>query len=112
MKRSSAVWFTVSLAVIAVVLHLTFGWYAAVDEASSHGESATWGEYLVQWGRDTFENLQSEFWQLAVQFALLAGLFKWIGVRAYEEDLESVKTELAGLKAMLEEMSDRSNRPS
>ncbi|MGD9711390.1 MAG: DUF6766 family protein [Thermomicrobiales bacterium] len=104
MSRSRAVQFTVALALIAVALHLTFGWYAAVDEASAHGESAKWGEYLVQWARDTFENLQSEFWQLAVQFALLAGLLKWIGVRAFEEDQEEIKAELAQVKQMLADM--------
>lgn len=101
MSRSSAVRLTVVLALIAVGLHLVFGWYAAVNEAEAHGTSAEWGEYLIQWARDTFENLQSEFWQLAVQFALLAGLFRWMGVWAYEEDLEEVKSELAEIKEML-----------
>ena len=82
-------------------LHFGFGWHAAVDEAEAQGQSAEMGEYLVQWARDTFENLQSEFWQLAVQFALLAGLFRWIGIHAYEEDLEDVKRELAEIKAAL-----------
>ncbi|MBX3072108.1 MAG: hypothetical protein KF883_16500 [Thermomicrobiales bacterium] len=107
MKRSSAVLFAATLATIAVVCHMVFGWYAAVDEAASHGESAQVGVYLVQWARDTFENLQSEFWQLAVQFALLAGLFKWAGVRAYEEDVEEVKAELAEIKQLLAQSSGR-----
>ena len=91
MNRSSAVRFTVVLALVAVVLHLVFGWYAAVNEAAAHGGSAEWSEYLIQWARDTFENLQSEFWQLAVQFALLAGFFEFMRVKAYEEDQEITK---------------------
>ena len=101
MKRTSAVRFMVVLALVSVAIHFIFGWYAAVDEAAAHGESARWSEYIVQWVRDTFENLQSEFWQLAVQFALLAGLFKWLNVQAYEEDQEKVKSELAEIKEML-----------
>jgi hypothetical protein len=101
MKRSSAVRFVAMLAMVSLCLHFVFGWYAAVDEAAARGDSAVWSDYVVQWGRDTFENLQSEFWQLAVQFAILAGLLKRLSVQAHEEDQEYIKAELAELKAML-----------
>ena len=106
-QRPSAVYFAAVLAVVALLLHLGFGWYAAMNEAAAHGQSAEWGEYIIQWARDTFENLQSEFWQLAVQFALLAGLFKWLGVRAYEDDVEDVKKQLSEVKEMLEERAQK-----
>ncbi len=112
MKRSSAVIFVSVLAIVAVALHLTFGWYAAVNEAEAEGVSALWGDYMIQWARDTFENLQSEFWQLAVQFALLAGLLQWLGIRAYEEDVEELKQELKSIKSvLLERQTDQESRP-
>jgi hypothetical protein len=72
---------------------------------TANRRSGQWGEYLIQWVRDTLENLQSESWQLAVQFAILAGLLKWLKVEAYEEDQEEIKAELAEIKALLNERS-------
>lgn len=94
-------------ALVSLVIHFWSGWEAFVSESSGHGEKALWGDYMIQWIRDTFENLQSEFWQLAVQFALLAGLFKVIGVQAYEEDVEEVKQELAELQRKLDHLVER-----
>jgi diketogulonate reductase-like aldo/keto reductase len=86
--------FMAALAVIAMVVHFWTGWNAFVEESSTHGETAVWSAYLIQWARDTFENLQSEFWQLAMQFTILAGLFHFIGVAQYEEDEEELKHRL------------------
>ncbi len=58
-------------------------------------------EYVVQWVRDTFEYLQSEFWQLAFQFALLAGFFELVRVNAYEEDEEDGKQRLERIERLL-----------
>ncbi|HYJ12444.1 MAG TPA: DUF6766 family protein [Thermomicrobiales bacterium] len=97
---------TIMMAVVAIVflfLHLWLGWEAAVEEAATHGTSETWSAYLVEWARDTFENLQSEFWQLAVQFALLAGLFEFMAVKAYEKDEEEMKEQLDRIERLLQE---------
>lgn len=91
------------LALAFVMLHLFAGWEAAIDEATTHQDTAVFNDYLVQWVRDTAENLQSEFWQLAVQFALLAGFFEFMRVRAYEEDEEDVKQRLMRIEALLNE---------
>lgn len=62
--------------------HLYTGWEAAIDEPATHQERAIFfTDYMVQWIQDTAENLQSEFWQLAVQFALLAGFFEFMRTR-------------------------------
>ncbi|HYI25465.1 MAG TPA: DUF6766 family protein [Thermomicrobiales bacterium] len=95
---------TIMMAIVAIVclgLHFWLGWDAAVEEAATHGTTENWSSYLVEWGRDTFENLQSEFWQLAVQFALLAGLFEAIAVHAYEKDQEEIKAQLNRIEAAL-----------
>lgn len=102
--------FMAAVAIVFLILHFWTGWEAFVDEAASQGQSAQWSEYLIVWARDTVENLQSEFWQLAVQFALLAGLLKVIGVSAYEEDEEDVKDRLARIEAKLDEISGSSPR--
>jgi hypothetical protein len=100
---------TILMAIVALVcllIHLWLGWNAAVQEAATHGTKETWGNYLVEWARDTFENLQSEFWQLAVQFALLAGLFEAISVRAYEKDQEEIKVQLDRIEQRLRDLQD------
>jgi hypothetical protein len=40
-----------------VLIHFYFEWQAAIDEAATHGESATMINYFMEWLRDTFENL-------------------------------------------------------
>lgn len=87
-----------ALAVICMGWHFGLGWTAFQQEAAAHDEAAVIGDYLIEWGRDTFENLQSEFWQLAVQFLVLAGVLKMIGLQTYEEDTEQVKADVAEIK--------------
>lgn len=93
------------LALVFIAIHFYAGWEAAVDEASIHQEPALFSDYLAQWVRDTAENLQSEFWQLAVQFALLAGCFEFMRVHAYEEDEEDIKNRLKRIEALLNEQA-------
>ncbi len=104
MKRSSAVLLMLVFAAVSIAVHLWFGWLAAIDEAATHDERAQVGQYLIQWVRDTAENWQSEFVQLAVQMALLAGFFKAIRVQAYEEDQEAIKRRLDELCLGIEEV--------
>jgi hypothetical protein len=90
----------VLFALICMAVHIWFGGEAAVEEASTHGTTMTWSSYLIEWARDTVENLQSEFWQLAVQFALLAGLFEAISVHAYDKDQEDIKAQTESAQAL------------
>jgi hypothetical protein len=102
MVRYRAVVLMALFALVSMAIHLWTGWQAAIDDAARHQQAAAFSEFLIQWTRDIFENLQSEFWQLAVQFALLAGFFEFLRVRAYEEEWEDVKQQLARIEAMLE----------
>jgi hypothetical protein len=110
MKKYRATILMAALAIVFLLLHLWFGWEAAVEEAATHGTTETWGAYLIQWARDTFENLQSEFWQLAVQFALLAGFFEFMAVKAYEKDEEEMKAQLDRIEHLLRERRDHGVR--
>ncbi len=101
MHKYRAALLMVTFALICVVIHFYSGWQAAIDEAAQHQQAAVFSEYVVEWTRDTFENLQSEFWQLAVQFALLAGFFEFVRVKAYEEDQEQMKEQLRRIEVML-----------
>jgi hypothetical protein len=100
----------IAFALLCVVVHFWFGWQAAIDEAATHDQSATMDEYVIEWVRDTFENLQSEFWQLAVQFALLAGFFEFLRVRAHEEDQEELKQRLSRIEAILRDQAGQSRQ--
>jgi hypothetical protein len=74
-KKKGYLWVTLALFLISLGLHLMFGWKAYVQEQESFGHAVKVSEFLVQWGRDVFENLQSEFLQLIWQVAGLAILW-------------------------------------
>lgn len=94
MKKYSAVLLMAAAAILCMFVHYYFGWESFVKDAEAHNEVATKNDYVIQWIRDTFENLQSEFWQLAAQFLILAGGLRFMQVRAYEEDQEDIKASL------------------
>ena len=104
MNKYRATYLMAAVAAIFLTLHFFTGWEAAVNDAEMHGTSVTMSSYIVEWSRDTFENLQSEFWQLAVQFALIAVAFEFIKIRAYEEDVEEVKVQLKRMESTLEQL--------
>ena len=102
MSRYGAAMLMLGLGIFSLGLHLAFGWSAFQDDAERQQTSAAFGAYLVAWGRDVFENLQSEFIQLFFQFLLLAGFFRALGIRAYEEDVEEVKQRLDRVERSLQ----------
>jgi hypothetical protein len=103
MEKYRAALLMSGFAILCLIIHFYSGWQASIDEAAMHQQNAEMSQYIVEWVRDTFENLQSEFWQLAVQFALLAGFFEFIRVKAFEEDEEDMKQRLTRIEALLNE---------
>jgi hypothetical protein len=85
MKRYAYGWITALFFLISIAGHWIFGWYAFVDEAIEHGQNPEVNAYLVEMGRDTFENWQSEFLQLIWQVVGLA-YFLYIGSPASKEN--------------------------
>lgn len=75
MKRYSFLWVTLVLFITSLIGHWLFGWMAFVDEQAAHHEAVRIAPYLTLMARDTFENWQSEFLQLAWQVAGLALLY-------------------------------------
>src|SRR5690606_40739315 len=72
LKKYAYAWITLAFFTVSITLHWIFGWFAFVDEQSAHGQAAELSPYLLEMGRDTFENWQSEFLQLLWQVVGLA----------------------------------------
>lgn len=67
-------WVTLGLFLGALAGHWGLAWVAYEQEQQEHGQPASVGDYVVETGRDTLENWQSEFLQLIWQVAGLAFL--------------------------------------
>ncbi|WP_261321589.1 DUF6766 family protein [Rhizobium leguminosarum] len=63
-KKYAYAWITVGFFLFSLSGHWLFGWFAFVGEQQSHGQVPDINAYLMEMGRDTFENWQSEFLQL------------------------------------------------
>lgn len=96
MKRYAYGWITLAFFAVSFGLHWLFGWFAYVDEAHAHGQAAQWSPYLVEMGRDTFENWQSEFLQLLWQVVGLA-YFLYIGSPSSKENDDRVEAKIDAL---------------
>ncbi|MGN6032350.1 MAG: hypothetical protein ACTHQE_11875 [Thermomicrobiales bacterium] len=107
MKKYRAALLMTVAALGSVLIHYWTGWISAVHQAEGHGQSISLASHTIDWLRDTFENLQAEFWQLAIQFALLAGFFEFIKVHTYDEDQEEIKQRLAQIEVLLREQRQR-----
>nr|MBA4771287.1 hypothetical protein [Sphingobium sp.] len=77
-----------------------FGWYAFVDEAREHGQVPEVSNYLVEMGRDTFENWQSEFLQLIWQVVGLA-YFLYVGSPASKENDDRLEAKVDELMKLV-----------
>lgn len=65
-------WVTLVLFLASLAAHWTLSWFAYVSEQEAHGQPVVVKEYVIEAGRDTFENWQSEFLQLIWQVAGLS----------------------------------------
>lgn len=92
-KRYGFAWITGGLFVFTLVGHWLFGWFAYVDEQHAHGLAVSVGDYLVQMGRDTLENWQSEFLQLVWQVIGLT-YFLYIGSPQSKEEDDRLEEKL------------------
>ncbi|MEH1055613.1 DUF6766 family protein [Micromonospora sp. CPCC 206171] len=66
------------------------------NEASQHGQSFAWSEFLPQFFASTLENWQSEFLQLIWQAAGLALFYHWGSSQSRESD-ERIEAKLDAL---------------
>ena len=68
-------WATLVFFLLSIVGHWVFAYYAYAQEQEEHGQPVEWNGYFIEVSRDTLENWQSEFLQLAWQVAGLALLW-------------------------------------
>lgn len=73
-KAYGYVWVTAAFFLISLAGHWVLGWFAFVNEQTAHHQPIEVSSYLIEIGRDTMENWQSEFLQLIWQVAGLAFL--------------------------------------
>jgi cbb3-type cytochrome oxidase subunit 3 len=118
LKRYGYAWITLAFFIVSIGLHWLFGWFAFLDDAREHGQSAELGPYLVEMGRDTFENWQSEFLQLLWQVVGLA-YFLYVGSPSSKENDDRAEAKLDALLelvgkergvALIEEIDRRHDR--
>jgi hypothetical protein len=100
MKRYAYGWITALFFLVSIAGHWLFGWWAYVDEARSHGQAPEVAAYLVEMGRDTFENWQSEFLQLIWQVVGLA-YFLYVGSPASKENDDRLEAKVDELMKMV-----------
>ena len=96
LKRYAYAWITLAFFEVSFGLHWLFGWFAYVDESTQHGQSAHLTPWLVEMGRDTFENWQSEFLQLLWQVVGLA-YFLYVGSPSSKENDDRLEAKVDAL---------------
>lgn len=92
-KRYGFAWITGGLFLFTLAGHWLFGWVAYVDEQQAHGLPVELGGYVVEMARDTLENWQSEFLQLAWQVIGLT-YFLYIGSPQSKEEDDRLEMKL------------------
>ena len=117
-KKYGFAWVTGIFFVVALIGHWWLAWEAYVSEQLMHGHEPNVSDYLVEVGRDTLENWQSEFLQLIWQVAGLALLLHVGSPQSREEDdrleekldaiLRAVNTKNA--ERIIAELDDRFDR--
>ena len=115
LKKYAYAWITLAFFTVSIGLHWGLGWFAFVDEAQAHGEAAELTPYLVEMGRDTFENWQSEFLQLLWQVVGLA-YFLYVGSPSSKENDDRMEAKIDALlelvgddrgKALIEQLDEK-----
>ena len=93
LKKYAYAWITLGFFTVSFGLHWIFGWFAFVEDQASHGQAAELSPWLIQMGRDTFENWQSEFLQLLWQVVGLA-YFLYVGSPSSKENDDRMEAKI------------------
>jgi hypothetical protein len=106
-KRYGYAWVTAAFFLLSLAGHWLFGWFAYRGDQEAHHQPVQVSEYVVQMGRDTLENWQSEFLQLLWQVGGLA-LLLYAGSPQSKEGDDRMEAKLdAILLALKAEQGDR-----
>jgi hypothetical protein len=94
------------LFVLAWLVHLFTGWQEFVAEQAAHGEmAAVWGEdgYVWTWLARSFENIMSEFLQLAA-FVVLTAFLIFEGSAESKDSDERLEAKVDAMMSRLDEL--------
>jgi hypothetical protein len=94
------------LFVLAWLVHLFTGWQEFVAEQMAHGEMASvWGEdgYVWTWLARSFENIMSEFLQLAA-FVVLTSFLIFEGSAESKDSDERLEAKVDAMMSRLDEL--------
>lgn len=80
------------------------------NEAATHGEPFVRADFLTQFLASTFENWQSEWFQLIFQAILLLGAKHWL-FQADAEDLERIEKKMDAVMKRLDLNPDEAEEP-
>jgi hypothetical protein len=92
-KRYGFAWITGALFLFTLAGHWILGWFEYVHEQQAHSQPIEVSEYVVQLGRGTLENWQSEFLQLVWQVVGLT-YFLYIGSPQSKEEDDRLEEKL------------------
>jgi hypothetical protein len=92
-RRYGFAWVTGGLFLFTLAGHWLFGWFAYVDEQSTHGATPELAGYTIEMLRDTLENWQSEFLQLVWQVVGLT-YFLYVGSPQSKEEDDRLEEKL------------------
>ncbi len=94
------------LFVLAWLVHLFTGWQEFVSEQAAHGEMASvWGEdgYVWTWLAHSFENIMSEFLQLAA-FVVLTSFLIFEGSAESKDSDERLEAKVGAIMSRIDDL--------
>lgn len=106
-RKYGFAWVTAGFFLISLAGHWVFGWFAYVSEQQDHGRPPDLGGYIIEMGRDTLENWQSEFLQLLWQVGGLAALLHVGSPQSREGDDRKEEKLDAILRAVMPGKADK-----
>jgi hypothetical protein len=116
--RKRSVWHDYGLSIVlASLFFLAWAgqavaeWFVVQKEAESHGEVATVGDFLVQFGQSTLENWQSEFLQL-LTFVVLTAFLIHRGSHESKDGEDEMRAALNRIEQRLHLLEQRTVEPA
>jgi hypothetical protein len=94
-------WLTLGFFGFSILGHWLLGWFAYASEQHLHQAPIVVADYLIEMGRDTFENWQSEFLQLLWQVGGLA-MFLYVGSPQSKEGDDRKEAKLDAILCQLD----------
>ncbi len=71
MRRWGAAWIFLGIWLSFLAIHGLLELAAEMQQAQDHGRPFELGSFALEWARSTFENLQSEAWQILAAVLLV-----------------------------------------